>query len=536
MSERKHRVVVADKISAFGLAPLLKDQRFEVELAGEWRGEDPDRFKEVLSEADGLIVRSATKVDRSFLKGTPKLTVVGRAGVGVDNIDMEAATEQGVAVLNAPAGNTVSAAELTMALMLSIARRIPGADRSVRMGEWRRSDFAGTELRGKTLGVVGAGRIGVEVARRARAFGMKVVATDPYLTADRAKELALVRVQLDELLATADVVSLHVPLTDETVGLISAPQLARMKPTAFLINVARGGVLDESSLAEALRLGELAGAALDVFQDEPLKENSELRDVPNLVLTPHLGASTAEAQELVAREIATAMRSALAEGDLSKALNAPAIGGEALRRLRPLFELGKRLGRLASCLTDGGVESVEIRYAGERSDALEALSSYVLTGLLGAFLGDDQVNVVNATHRAEVRRLGVSSRQLARRTDYSEFAEVIVRAESGSLRLAGALFGDQQPRIVRVDEYHVDVVPRGSLLILKNQDVPGVIGKVGTLLGALGLNIAEYHQARSPTGGDALAAVAIDGHVDRSLAQNLSDLPEISEAWVADLS
>ena len=523
-------VVVADGVSESGLQPLLDDARFEVVSVA-----DKAELEAALPTADGLIVRSATKVSRDLLLMAPMMRVIGRAGVGVDNIDQEAATEKGVAVLNAPAGNTVSAAELTMALILSAVRKVAAADRSVRTGEWKRARFAGVELRGRTLGLVGAGRIGGEVGRRARAFGMKVVVHDPYLTEERARDLQVKRVELNELMGRADVVSLHVPLTDQTKFMFDEERLRRLKRGAFLVNVARGGVVDEIALAKVLGDGHLAGAALDVFEDEPLADESALREAPNLVLTPHLGASTTEAQELVAEEIAEAVRAALAEGDLSRALNAPAIGGEMFKRLLPLLELGQNLGRLAAAITSGGLKGIEVRYAGEATEAPRPLTSYVLMGLLGAILGDDQVNFVNAPHLATIRKINVSSHQLARRADYSEFVEVKVFGERGDTRVAGVILGEQYPRVVRIGDYHVDVMPQGSLLVFKNHDVPGVIGKVGTLLGDLGLNIAEYHQARLAAGGDALAAVAVDGAVTPEVLVKLRDLPEITDARVAQL-
>jgi len=533
MSGEPLTVVVSDRMAESGLAPLISDERFRVELAADWKKEDPDRFREVLSKACGLIVRSSTQVDRDLLDLAPGLQVIGRAGVGVDNIDIEAATERGVAVLNAPSGNTVSAAELTMALILAVARRIAGADRSVRGGRWDRSSFAGVELRGKTLGLLGAGRIGSEVARRAKAFGMSVLVHDPYLTEARADELGIGLVDLPKLLSNSDILSLHVPLTDQTRGLLGREQLEAMKPGSFLVNVARGGVVDEEALADAVEGGHLAGAALDVYAQEPLAEGSRLRGLEKVVLTPHLGAATAEAQELVALEIAGAVRSAILDGDLSRALNAPAISGDALRKLRPVFELGRRLGRLACALTPGGLDAVEVNYAGAASEALRPLASYVLVGLLEPIVGG--VNFVNATHLAEVRGIDVSTRTLARRSDYSEFVEVITHSGNTTVRLAGVLLGDQHPRIVRIDDYHVDVTPRGTLLVLRNRDVPGVIGKVGSLMGSMKLNIAEYHQARLSEGGEALAAVAVDGRVDSALIGNVLELPEITGAWVIDL-
>ena len=532
MTEPSFVVLVSDKVSQGGLQPLHDDARFRVVQV-----DDPSdaEFERVLSDAHGLIVRSATKVDAAMLGRAPALRVVGRAGVGVDNIDLEAATERGVAVLNAPAGNTVSAAELTLALILSAVRRVAQADGSMRRGEWARSRFQGAELRGRTLGLVGAGRIGGEVARRCRAFGMHVVAYDPYLTVERAAELQVERADLDTLLDRADVLSLHVPLTDATRGMIDADALGRMKPGTYLVNVARGGLIDEAALATALEEGSLAGAALDVYANEPLEEESPLRSAPNLVLTPHLGASTGEAQELVATEIAEAVRAALADGDLSRALNAPAIGGDAVRALAPLFALGRNLGFLSCALAHGGIRAVEVRYSGSSDEALEPLAAHVLVGLLGSILGEEQVNFVSAGHLARQRGIAVARTRLSEDADYPQLVEVAVRTDVDELRLAGALLGDAHPRIVRIGDFRVDIVPGGTLVVLRNQDVPGVIGSVGTLLGSHGINIAGYHQGRLEKGGDALAAISVDGDVSEEVRAALLGLPLVSEAVVVRL-
>ena len=525
-------VLVTDKVSESGLAPLRADERFQIVKIDD---SSDAAFAETLPEAHGLIVRSATKVRGDLLDNATSLRVIGRAGVGVDNIDLPGATERGIAVMNAPAGNTVSAAELTMALILSMVRRVAAADASVRSGEWARARFKGAELRGRTLGLVGAGRIGGEVAKRCRAFGMNVVAYDPYLTSERAAELRAEPAELSDVLARADVLSLHVPLTDATRTMINAEAIATMKRGAFLVNVARGGVVDEAALADALEAGHLAGAALDVYANEPLEDGSRLRGAPNLVLTPHLGASTAEAQELVATEIAETVRSALAEGDLSRALNAPAVGGDVMQSLGSLFALGEALGKLACALTPGAIRELEIRYAGDSNDALEPLTSFVLVGLLRDVLGADQVNFVSAPHLARQRDVGVARTRLDTDSDYAEYVEVAIDAERGPLRLAGALLGDAHPRIVRIGDYRVDVVPAGTLLVLMNDDVPGVIGRVGSILGDHEINIAGYHQARLSKGGEALAAVQVDGEVGPAVRDAILGLPEVSRAVVVRL-
>lgn len=528
----RYVVLVTDKVSESGLQALLDDKRFSVVKIDD---SSDAAFAEALPGAHGLIVRSATKVRGDLLEAATSLRVIGRAGVGVDNIDLPGATAKGVAVINAPAGNTVSAAELTMALILSMVRRVPEADASVRTGEWARSRFKGAELRGRTLGLIGAGRIGGEVARRCRAFGMTVMAHDPYLSADRARELKVKSVDLDTIIEQADVISLHVPMTESTKNMIDASTIARMKKGTFLVNVARGGVVDEKALADALSSGHLAGAALDVFVNEPLEDGSVLRDTPNLVLTPHLGASTAEAQELVATEISEGVLSALADGDLSRALNAPAIAGETMRALAPLFGLGQSLGHLACALVKGAVTNVEVRYAGASDDALEPLTAHVLVGLLRTVLGADQVNFVSARHLATQRGIGIAQTRMSRNTAYSEFVEIHTEGEGGSFRLAGALLGDSHPRLVRIADYHVDVVPSGTLIVLRNDDVPGVIGRVGTLLGEHGINIAGYHQARQSKGGEAMAAIAVDADVSNDVRSALLALPEVATAVVVRL-
>jgi len=431
VSPARFVVLATDKISSSGLAPLLQDERFEVVKVDDSKSPE---FDEALPRAHGLVVRSATKVRRDLLDRAPELLVVGRAGVGVDNIDLEACTARGIAVCNAPAGNTVAAAELTLALMLAAVRQVTAADASVRAGEWARARLQGAELRGRTLGLVGCGRIGGEVARRCRAFGMRVVAFDPYLTDERADELRVERTSLDEVVAQADVLSLHTPLTDDTRGMIDGQVIARMKSGGFLVNVARGGLVDEAALSRALVDGQLAGAALDVYAEEPLAADSPLREAPNLVLTPHLGASTLEAQELVATEIAEAVRAALADGDLSRALNAPSISGDLQRSLAPLFDLARRLGRMACALSKGAVEGLEVRYAGSSEDALRPVSTFVEVGLLENVLGKDQVNIVSASHLSQQRGIHVARTLLGGSPDYPEYIELVVRGERGGAR------------------------------------------------------------------------------------------------------
>lgn len=523
MTER-FTVLVADRIAPEELAPLGDDPRFTLAV----HPTPGDALPALLADADAVIVRSATRITREALAGAARLRVIGRAGVGVDTIDVQAATERGIAVVNAPAGNTVSAAELAFALLLSLARRVPAADHSMKRGEWNRSRFTGTELSGKTLGLVGVGRIGGEVALRARAFGMRVVAYDPYLSPERARELGVELLPLDRLLPEAHALSLHVPLTDATAGMIGAAELARLPAGALLVNAARGGVVDEDALADALRSGHLGGAALDVFADEPLPADHPLRALEQAVLTPHLGASTREAQRNVAAEIAEAVRDALVAGDLSRAVNAPAVSGERMRALRPLLDLGARLGRLAVALHGGALETVEVGYAGDADGAMRPLAATALVGVLEAVVGRHAVNFVNALHLAAARGIVVEERH---REATGREAEVSLVLAGGGRRLtvAGQLHADRA-RLTRIDDYRVDLAPRGTLLVLRNRDVPGVIGRVGTLLGDAGVNIAEYHQARLAAGGEALAAVSVDGAVGGVVLERLRSASDILSA------
>ena len=519
-----YRVLVADQIALDGLAPLRDDPRFELIVRPGLKGAE---LADAIASADAVLVRSATQITRDSLARANGLKVIGRAGVGVDTIDVDAATERGIAVLTAPAGNTISAAELTFALTLALARRVAAADRSMKAGQWDRKSFSGSELYGKTLGLLGAGRIGGEVAKRARAFGMQVVAYDPFLTAERAMTLGIERAELDDVLRRADVLSLHVPLTDATAGLLGDRELGLMKPTAVIVNAARGGVVREDSLLRALTEKRLGGAALDVFEQEPLPADHPLRALDNVVLTPHLGASTAEAQQNVAVEIAEAVRAALIDGDLSRAVNAPGLGGEEMRRLRPLLDLAQRLGVLVAALAPGGLTKVEIRYAGSASTGLRLITATVLAGALARVVGAGAVNTVNALHVAAAHHVRVDQIQLDARDAFAEQIEVRATTDAGETRVAGALLGDSHARIVRIDDFRVDVAPRGTLLVMRNHDVPGVIGRVGTLLGNAGINIAGYHQSRLDAGGDALAVVNLDERVDPAVLDALGSLPEV---------
>ncbi|HEX6749619.1 MAG TPA: phosphoglycerate dehydrogenase [Longimicrobium sp.] len=528
----RFRVLVTDEVDPEGLAVLRGDPRIEVV-------ERPTRpLAEVLEEIgeyDGFIGRSATRVTGDLLRRGTRLKVIGRAGVGVDNIDIPTATQLGIAVINAPGGNTVSVAELFYGVVISLARHITNADRSMREGRWDRSKLGGIEIRGRTLGIVGLGRIGSEVARRGRAFGMNLVAYDPYVGNARFEELGVERAErLGDLVERADVLTVHTPLTPETKGMIGAAELARLPRGAFVLNLARGGIVAEDALVEALQSGRIGGAALDVYAGEPLAADSPLRRLENVVLTPHLGASTSDAQRSVAIEACAAVRDALVTGDLSAAINAAGVGGAAWADLRPLLNLADRLGRLGRALLPGPLSSLELRYAGKRDQAPRPL---LLAALMGAMrdVVDRNVNLVNVHHVASERGIETAFTRVDGPGEVGEEVELRLEGGDRSIRVGGAMLGDVQGRIVRIGAFRVDVAPRGNMVVLRNRDVPGVIGRVGTLLGEAGVNIAEYHQARLQVGGEALAAITVDGPMPKDVCDQLSALPEILDVRQVDM-
>lgn len=542
------KIVVADKISERGFA-LLREAGWDVvsPAAGALAQE--------LATADGLVVRSATKVTAELLEQAPKLRVVGRAGVGVDNIDVEAATHRGILVMNTPGGNAVSVAEHTFALMLAMARSVPQSNASIHAGRWEKSGAAGTELRGKTLGLVGLGRVGTEVARRARALEMKVLAHDPYVTAAAAREVEVELLPLDELMKCADVISLHTSLSPATEKMLGAAAFAKMKRGARLVNCARGELIDEAALAEALKSGQLAAAAVDTFAEEPPK-NSPLIGLANLIATPHIAGSTVEAQEEVGTAVAQQVRDYLADGLIRNAVNMPAMSPEQYRRLRPYIDLGERLGALiAQAAPSPSFSRVRIRYAGEAAElGSHVVRSAVLSGILNCVLAE-KVNLVNASSAAAERGLIVEETTRRRERGFPNTVEVAVadggRVDSGhsvsdtrehgvrynndrdrELSVEGTVVSDGSPRILSLDGIGLEAPLEGTLLLTRNRDVPGVIGQIGTALGNLGVNIATFALGRrSPAhGAEAVAMVRLDGEVSESVAEKIRAIPSITEA------
>ena len=526
------KVLVADSIAARGIEELSSDGAIAAVVR---TGQSESELVDLIPEFDGIIVRSETKVTTKILNAGTRLRVVGRAGVGVDNVDVETATRRGVIVLNAPGGNTVSTAEHAFSLLLSVARKIPQADASVREKNWKRKDFEGVELYNKTLGVIGMGRIGSELSRRAIAFGMRVIAYDPYLAATRARSLQVELVEeLDDLLRSADFISLHTPLTNETRHLLDASRLQKTKRGVRIINCARGGLVDEEALANALQDRHVAAAALDVFEKEPLPNDSALRSAPNLILTPHLGASTTEAQESVGIEIAQSIRAALLEGTIRNAVNMPNLDAKTLAIIGPHLRFGEKLGKFLSQVAPKRVDTLNINYSGKVNEVdTTAITRAILKGFLQNAGGTD-VNEVNAPAFAESLGLKITETRLSALGDYTDLLELSATAEGKTVSVGGAFFG-ATPRIVSVNSRPVEARPHGVVLILENTDRPGIVGRIGTLLGSHGVNIATMSLSRNQAGGSALTVLNLDTAPSEELLAEIRTSGDIHSAQVIKL-
>ncbi|MEP6603708.1 MAG: phosphoglycerate dehydrogenase [Spartobacteria bacterium] len=526
------KVLIADPISPRGAEELARENALEVVIK---TGLSEDQLVDLITDFSALIVRSETKVTAKILQAGNGLRVIGRAGVGVDNVDVETATRRGVVVMNAPGGNTVSTAEHAFSLLLSVARKIPQADASVREKNWNRKDFQGVELYNKTLGVIGMGRIGSELSRRAIAFGMRVVAYDPYLSAARARSLQVELIEeLDDLLATADFISLHTPLTAETHHLVDLARLQKMKRGVRIINCARGGLIDETALVTALQDRHVAAAALDVFETEPLPNDSPLRSAPNLVLTPHLGASTAEAQESVGIEIAQSVRAALLEGTIRNAVNMPNLDAKTLAIVGPHLRFGEKLGKFLSQVAPKRVDTLNINYSGKVNEVdTTAITRAVLKGFLQS-AGGSEVNEVNAPAFAESLGIKVTETRLSAAGDYTDLLELSAVAEGKTVSVGGAFFG-ATPRVVSVNSRPVEARPHGVVLILENSDRPGMVGRIGTLLGDHGVNIATMSLSRNQAGGTALTVLNLDTAPSAGVLDAIRASDDILSAQVIEL-
>ncbi|MDP7034464.1 MAG: phosphoglycerate dehydrogenase [Planctomycetota bacterium] len=494
----------------------LRERGLEVDIETGFSSEE---LIQRIGDYDGLIIRSGTTVGFEVIEAS-HLQVIGRAGVGIDNIDLDAATRKGIAVMNTPTGNTNAAVEHTWALLLSMARKVPAADASLRSGAWKRTDFVGVELYGKTLGIIGLGRIGSRVATRGRAFGMDVVGFDPFVNEKREKELGIELVSLDDLFSRSDFISLHVPRLPETEGLISADRMARMKRGACLINCARGGLVDEEALAEAVKSGHLGGAALDVYQNEPLSPQSPLLEVPDIVLTPHLGASTVEAKLQVGLQIARQVGDALQRGIFREAVNLPVRDWATFDRLRPWFSLAERLGCLAAQFVEGATSKIRVEFGGHGFEEMDSILGACLKGFLQPVMGKE-VNAINASVLATERGLEIDSVTTGPSSGYSMLLSLEVDSEDGTHRFSGTIFQDRMERVVHVDGYDMEFEPLHCLLFFRNYDRPGVIGAVGSHLGQGGTNIAQFQLGRNAPGGVAMAVLNLDSPASLATLESL---------------
>lgn len=528
------KVLVADPVSQTGVDELAAGGALEVTVQ---TGLPEAELIKIIPEYSALVVRSQTKVTAAVLEAAKNLKVVGRAGVGVDNVDVEAATKRGVIVMNTPGGNTISTAEHAFSLIVSIARSIPQAHASIKAGKWDRKKYEGVELYNKTLGVLGMGRIGTEIARRAIAFGMRVLAYDPYLSSSKARSLQVELIEsLDELIPQADFLTLHMPLTPETKHMLDTRRLGLCKKGVRIVNCARGGLIDEAALKVALESGQVAAAALDVYEVEPPPADFPLRDLSNIVFTPHLGASTAEAQENVGIEIAQAIKAALLEGEIRNAVNMPSIDAKTFAIVKPYLTLGDKLGRFAAQLAPNRNDRIVITYGGKAVDLpTDAVTRAVLTGFL-KHAGGEEVNSVNVRSMASTIGLEVEEVKSSEQTDFNEWLHVAVWSGDSKVSIGGTFFGAKnEPRIVRVNSQPVEVTPSGAVLLLENKDRPGIVGHIGTLLGQQNVNIASMSLSRDAIGGKALTLLNVDSAPDQAVINRLLEEADIYAARVIRL-
>ncbi|MEB3229813.1 MAG: phosphoglycerate dehydrogenase [Leptolyngbyaceae bacterium] len=524
------KVLVSDPIAQEGIDILSQVAHVDVQTKLS-----EEELVKLVPEYDALMIRSGTQVTKAVLEAGKSLKIIGRAGVGVDNVDVQTATRQGVLVVNSPEGNTVAAAEHAIAMMLAISRHIPDANQSVKAGQWDRKKFTGVEVYKKTLGIMGLGKIGAHVATIARSMGMRLLAYDPFLSSERAEQLGCQLVEMDILLREADYISLHLPKTAETLHMIGAAAFDKMKPTARLINCARGGIIDEAALAEALKAGKIAGAALDVYESEPLGE-SPLTDLgKEIVLTPHLGASTAEAQVNVAIDVAEQIRDVLLGLPARSAVNIPGLRPDVLERLRPYLQLAETLGNLVSQLAGGRIQSLDVKLQGDlASNESQPIVIAALKGLLFDAL-QERVNYVNATIEAKERGIHLTETRDASIKDYSGSLHLTATGSLGSHSVTGAILGDNEIRVTNIDGFPINVPPNRYMLFTLHRDMPGIIGKIGSLLGSFNVNIASMQVGRKIVRGDAVMVINMDDPLPDGILEEITKAPGISDAYVVTL-
>ncbi|QYR19943.1 phosphoglycerate dehydrogenase [Paenibacillus sp. sptzw28] len=522
------KVLVSDPISDLGIQKLVDAEDVAVDKKP---GLSEDELVAIIGEYDALLVRSQTRVTARIMEAGKQLKVVGRAGVGVDNIDLDAATQRGIIVINAPDGNTITTCEHTFAMMMAVARHIPQAYLKTVGGEWDRKSFLGVELRNKVLGVLGMGRIGSEVAKRAKAFGMEIWGYDPFLTEDRAEKLGIRLSSVDDIVRNADFMTVHTPLTPETRHMISRPQFEVMKKGMRIINCARGGIIDELALVEAVDEGIVAGAAFDVFESEPPAADHPFLTHPKIIVTPHLGASTVEAQENVAIDVSEQVLNILRGKPFTNAVNMPPIPANVLNILQPYFSLGEKLGSFAAQLTEGAVEEIIVNFAGELAEVdTQPLTRYIVRGVLSHHLGSELVNVVNSMHLAKERSVNIVVQKSHTSRDFTNLVSVSLRSKKEERLVAGTLLTGYGPRIVQIDKFPVDVAPEGNLILVSHNDKPGIIGRVGTLLGSNDVNIAAMQVGRKIVGGAAIMILSVDKGAPKTVLAEIAKLPDLNNA------
>jgi D-3-phosphoglycerate dehydrogenase / 2-oxoglutarate reductase len=513
------KVLISDKVDTGCVAILEQGGDITVDVKTDLT---PDQLLEVIGDYDGLIVRSATKVTKQVLERATRLRAIGRAGAGVDNIDSEAATRSGVVVMNTPGGNSVSTAEHTISMMMSLARNIPQANISVKNGKWNKSSFTGVEMTGKTIGVFGLGQVGREVARRAAALGMRVLAFDPPFTPEVAQSYGAQLVPAEEIWPEADFLTFHLPLTDQTRHRLSTAELALCKDGVRVINCARGGIVDEAAILEGLESGKVAGLAADVFEEEPPPADSALIAHERVICTPHLAASTKEAQANVALQVAEQIREVLIDGVIRNAVNVPSIAPEVYEKMRPWLLLGECLGKIQGQLSGGDVDRITVEFRGEVANhTTSPLTSAVLKGIMESFAADGSVNFVNAPVLAQERGIGIDELRSTEPEDYTSLISVVFQHGEKRRVVSGTLFGKRDPRIVRFDDFDLDAVPEGHMLFYRNDDVPGIIGRIGSLLGSQGVNIAQLSLGRDAQGASALSVLNVDSRISDDLLEQI---------------
>ena len=524
------KILISDPLSQEGLKILQNERSFKVDVKPKL---PPAELKKIIKDYDAILIRSGTKLTKDIIEAS-ELKVIGRAGVGLDNVDLDAATKKGIVVVNAPAGNTISTAEHAMSLIMALSRNIAQANKSLKSGQWDRKKFMGVELYGKTLGVIGLGRIGQAVAARALSFNMTILAYDPYLPVEKAKKLKVELVDMDELLKNSDYITVHTPITDKTKHLLGEKEFKAMKYGVRIINAARGGILDEKALLKALESGKVAGAALDVFEKEPPAGNP-LLNLENVIVTPHLGASTEEAQVNVSIDIAETVRDMLLDKGIRNAINLPSIAPEELKSVRPYINLAEKIGLMHAQLIKGHIKQVDVRYIGDIADIkVEPITAALVKGILTPIL-QETVNYVNAPFIAKDRGMKIVESKAGEVEDFASLIWVRVKSDKATNAISGTLFLKSDPRIVKVNDFYVEAVPEGCMLVIHNKDVPGIIGQIGTLLGKNKINIAGMSFGRMKAGATAITVLNVDCEVPKAILDEIGKAKNIIDVTMIKL-